>query len=227
MIVSLHEGENQKGSRKKRDEALRISETETKGRSPEKRGWSTKVLRNRDEGNFSNMGSTGTKMKVKMLVIWNLVRACLRDATGKYNAEIASQASHRKPKQLRQQTKDKKEKKESSSEGSTSDSDGTDSDSDICIQMSHWSMRCGRPPKPSAPPPQLPSPPPYKDEGDKRGKRSLHAKVWKNVPAIAGAFPVFQDQQGQWYHEPLEWKVVQRLKESVSTYGVQAAFIKS
>ena len=44
------------------------------------------------------------------------------------------------------------------------------------------------------------------------------------MPAIAGAFPVFQDQQGQRYHEPLDWKVVQRLKESVSTYGVQAAF---
>jgi hypothetical protein len=28
------------------------------------------------------------------------------------------------------------------------------------------------------------------------------------VPAIVGAFPVFQDQQGQWYHEPLDWKVV-------------------
>ena len=177
-------------------------------------------------------------LPVGMLAIWNLVRACLRDASGKYNAEIeegvavleeakeiASQASRRKPKQLRQQTKDKKEKKESSSEGSTSDSDGTDSDSDVCSRMFRWRLRCSRPPEPSAPP--LPSPPPYKDEGDKRGKRSLHAKVWKNVPAIAGAFPVFQDQQGQRYHEPLEWKVVQRLKESVSTYGVQAVFIKS
>ena len=72
----------------------------------------------------------------------------------------------------------------------------------------------------------MPYPPPYKDEGDKRGKCSLHAKVWKNVPAIAGAFPVFQDQQGQRYHEPLDWKVVQRLKESVSTYGIQAAFTR-
>jgi hypothetical protein len=94
------------------------------------------------------MGSTATKMKVKMLATWNLARACLRDASGKYNAEIeegaavfeeakeiASQASHRKPKQLRQQTKDKKEK-ESSSEGSTSDSDETDSDSDVYSQMS-------------------------------------------------------------------------------------------
>ena len=108
-------------------------------------------------------------MKVKMLPIWNLVRACLRDASGKYNAEIeegaaaleeakeiAPQASRRKPKQLRQQTKDKKEKKESSSEGSTSDSDGTDSNSDICSQMSRWRWRRGRPPKPSAPPLLLP-----------------------------------------------------------------------
>jgi tRNA-dihydrouridine synthase len=39
-----------------------------------------------------------------------------------------------------------------------------------------------------------------------------------------GALPVFQDQQGQQYHEPLDWKVIQRLKESVSTYGVQGAF---
>lgn len=44
------------------------------------------------------------------------------------------------------------------------------------------------------------------------------------MPTVAGAFPVFQDQQGQRNHEPLEWKVIQRLKESVSTYGVQAAF---
>ena len=34
------------------------------------------------------MGSTATKMKVKMLAIWILVRACLRDASGKYNTEI-------------------------------------------------------------------------------------------------------------------------------------------
>jgi hypothetical protein len=27
-------------------------------------------------------------MKVKMLTIWNLVRVCLRDASGKYNVEI-------------------------------------------------------------------------------------------------------------------------------------------
>ena len=117
-------------------------------------GRSTKDLRYRDEGNLKKMGSTATKIKVKMLAIWNLVRACLREASGKYNAEIeegaaaleeakeiASQASRRKPKQLRQQTKDKKEKKESSSEGSTSDSDRTDSDSDVCTRMFRWRLR--------------------------------------------------------------------------------------
>ena len=134
------------------------------------------------------MDSTVTKIKVKMLAIWNLVRACLRDSSGRYNAEIeegaaaleeakeiASQASRRKPKQLRQQTKDKKEKKESSSEGSTSDSNRTDSNSDVCSQIFCWSLRHGRPPEPSAP--LWPFPPPYKDEGDKREKHSLHAKV--------------------------------------------------
>ena len=140
------------------------------------------------------MGSTATKMTVKMLVIWILVRACLGDASGRYNAEIASQASSRKPKQLRQQTKDKKEKKESSSEGSTSDSNGTDSKSVVCSQMSRWSMRCGRLPKPSAP--LLPSPPPYKDEGDKRGKRSLHAKSGKMCPPLRGPSQYFRTNRG-------------------------------
>ena len=78
MIVSLHEGENQKVPRY-RDE----------GKVPGgKKGQSIKVLRYRDEGNFSTMGSTATKMKVKMLPIWNLVRACLRDTRGEYSAEI-------------------------------------------------------------------------------------------------------------------------------------------
>jgi hypothetical protein len=38
VIVSLHEGENQKGSREKGDEALRLSGIETKVRFPGKKG---------------------------------------------------------------------------------------------------------------------------------------------------------------------------------------------
>lgn len=67
---------------KRGDEALRFSGIEMKVRFPRKGGRSTRVLRNRDEGNFSNMGSTTNKTKVKMLLIWNLVRACLRVASG-------------------------------------------------------------------------------------------------------------------------------------------------
>jgi hypothetical protein len=143
----------------------------------------------------------------------------LRDTSGNYNAEIeegttaleeakeiASQASRQKPKQLRQQTKDKKEKKESSSEGSTSDSDGTGSDSDICSQMPCWSLRCGRPPEPSAPP--LPFPSPKKMRKKKGESVVFMQKSGKMCSAVAGAFPVFRDQQGQRYHEPLYWKVV-------------------
>jgi hypothetical protein len=59
-------------------EALRFSGIEMKVSF-----WGKRVLRNRDKGNLSNMGSTATKMKVKLLAIWNLVRACLRDTSGK------------------------------------------------------------------------------------------------------------------------------------------------
>ena len=63
----------------------------------------------------------------------------------------------------------------------------------------------------------LPFHPPYKDEGGKRDKHSLHAEIWKNVPSVVVTFPRFQDHQGQRYHEPLHWKAVQSLK-----YGDQA-----
>jgi hypothetical protein len=71
------------------DEALRISGIEMKGisartkesiglkSSPEKRGRSTKDFRNKDKENFSNMGPTATKIKVKMLAIWILVQGML------------------------------------------------------------------------------------------------------------------------------------------------------
>ena len=57
--------------------------------------------------------------------------------------------------------------------------------------------------------------------------------VWKEVIAemmsqkgdrMMTAFPVFQDQQGNRYHEPLNFKVIKTLAESVRTYGVSASF---
>ena len=152
-------------------------------------------------------------LPVGMLAIWNLVRACLRDASGKYNAEIeegaaaleeakeiASQASRRKPKQLRQQTKDKKEKKESSSEGSTSDSDGTDSDSDVCSRMFRWRLRCSRPPEPSAPP--LPSPPPIKMRETKGESVVFMQKSGKMCPPLQGPSQYFRTNRGNGIMNP-------------------------
>ena len=152
-------------------------------------------------------------LRVGMLAIWNLVRACLRDTSGKYTAEIeegavafeeakeiAFQVSSRKPKQLKQQTKDKKEKKDSSYEGSTSDCDRTDSSNVICSWMYLLCLRHIRLLKPSAP--MLPFHPPYKDEGGKRDKHSLHAEIWKNVHSVVVTFPLFQDQQGQGIMNP-------------------------
>jgi hypothetical protein len=162
--------------------------------SLEKRGRSTKDLKYRDRGNLNDMCSIATTMRVKMLAIWILVRACLWDANGKYNAETVSQANHRKPKQLRQQNKDKKEKKESSSEGSNSVGNGTDSDSDVCSQMFHWSLRHGRPPKPSAPPWPFPPSPPLKMRKTKGESIVFMQNLEKcarhcgGLPSISGIF---------------------------------------
>jgi hypothetical protein len=35
-----------------------------------------------------------------------------------------------------------------------------------------------------------------------KGESVVFMQVWKNVPAIVGAFPVFHNQEGQRYHEP-------------------------
>ena len=152
-------------------------------------------------------------LPVEMLAIWNLVRACLRDASGKYNAEIeegaaaleeakeiASQASSRKPKQLKQETKDNKKKKESSSEGSTSDSDGTDSNSDFCSQMSCWSMRRSRPSELSAP--LLPSPLPIKMRETKGESVVSMQKFGKMCPLLWGPSQYFRINRGNGIMSP-------------------------
>ena len=36
---------------------------------------------------------------------------------------------------------------------------------------------------------------------------------------------VFQDAQGARFHEPLDWKIIQRLAEGIRAYGVTAAFV--
>ena len=48
--------------------------------------------------------------------------------------------------------------------------------------------------------------------------------AWKGVRSSLGCFPVFLDQQGNSYHEPLDFKVIKNLAESCRAYGVSAAF---
>lgn len=75
-------------------------------------------------------------------------------------------------------------------------------------------------------PTTLPLNPKYtgKKESTKAGKQgtSFCPEVWKEVGLT---FPVFLDGQGQWYHEPIDFKTIKQLAESVRTYGVSAPFV--
>lgn len=46
--------------------------------------------------------------------------------------------------------------------------------------------------------------------------------VWKELGL---SFPIFLNANGQRYHEPIDFKTVKQLAESVKTYGVSAAFV--
>ncbi|XP_058436501.1 uncharacterized protein LOC131424311 [Marmota monax] len=67
-----------------------------------------------------------------------------------------------------------------------------------------------------------PDPLPY---GGGVSGRAFHAQTWRAVNAEMGlAYPVFQDDNMGRFHEPLDFKIVKTLVESVRTYGVDAAF---
>ena len=38
------------------------------------------------------------------------------------------------------------------------------------------------------------------------------------------SFPIFQDAKGNRYEEPLDFKVIKSLAESIRTYGITASF---
>ena len=77
---------------------------------------------------------------------------------------------------------------------------------------------------------KVPTAPPFnpeytgKKESTKAGKQgtSFCPEVWKEVGLT---FPVFLDGQGQWYREPIDFKTIKQLAESVRIYGVSAAFV--
>jgi hypothetical protein len=63
-----------------------------------------------------------------------------------------------------------------------------------------------------------------KKESTKAGKQgtSFCPEVWKEVGLM---FPIFLDGQGRRYHEPIDFKTIKQLAESVRTYRVSAAFV--
>lgn len=75
--------------------------------------------------------------------------------------------------------------------------------------------------------------PPYPEVIVTEGGISFNPKVWRDVRTkmitqggarMMAAFPVFQDQQGNRYHELLDFKTVKNLAESVQTYDITASF---
>ena len=72
--------------------------------------------------------------------------------------------------------------------------------------------------------------PPYNPHytGKKESTRAVRPgtsfcpEVWKEIGLT---FPVFVDGQGQRYHEPVDFKTIKQLAESVCTYWVSAAFV--
>ena len=66
-------------------------------------------------------------------------------------------------------------------------------------------------------------PPPYASSSAGYG-RTFCPEVWKEVRLSLLGCPVFTDQTGQRYHEPLDFKVIKNLAESVRTYGLSASY---
>ena len=77
--------------------------------------------------------------------------------------------------------------------------------------------------------PMTPStpPPPYLGGGQGSSGRTFYLGIWKVVRTeLRLAYPVFQGPQGNRYEEPLVFKVIKSLAESVKTYGITASFTR-
>jgi len=62
----------------------------------------------------------------------------------------------------------------------------------------------------------------YKNMVKPAGAASFCPEVWKEMGLT---FPVFLDANGHRYHEPVDFKTMKQLAESVRTYGVSATFV--
>ena len=135
-----------------------------------------------------------------VLPVWKLIRNCIEDKE-RCGAEL--QKGNEALNQVREEQSQKSE-----AEGSSSDGDMSEDDLEsIADSLEKVKMKV----EPSAPGPLWP--PLYAPDG--ASGCSLHPETWRELRAQC--FPVFQDAQGGHYHEPLDWKIVQRLVEGVRT----------
>uniref|UniRef100_A0A673U9C2 Retroviral nucleocapsid Gag protein p24 C-terminal domain-containing protein n=1 Tax=Suricata suricatta TaxID=37032 RepID=A0A673U9C2_SURSU len=139
--------------------------------------------------------------------LWTVVNTCLQDPVEVFQSALRAAA---------EVLEEVKELRLAIQEGSASSSDSDSCDDLETISKAVGALRVH--PQPSAP-----TPPPY-DPGGEKPARYAYPGVWAQAPPSLGAFPVFQDPQGQRFHEPLEWKKVSQLAEAVRVYGHSAAF---
>jgi hypothetical protein len=55
-------------------------------------------------------------------------------------------------------------------------------------------------------------------------KQTFCSEVWREVRFSLLGCPIFTDQVGQRYHEPLDFKVIRNLAECVRMYGLTASY---
>jgi hypothetical protein len=145
-----------------------------------------------------------------VLLVWKLVRNCIEDRE-RCGTEL--QRGYEVLNQVREERSQKSEAEGSSSKGDMSEDDLES----IADSLEKVKLKV----EPSAP--GLLNPPPYAPGG--ASGRSLHPETWRELRVQC--FPVFQDAQGGHYHEPLDWKSIQRLAEGVRVYSVSSHFCSS
>jgi hypothetical protein len=67
------------------------------------------------------------------------------------------------------------------------------------------------------------APPPYASSAATY-RRTFCPEVWREVRFSLLGCPIFTVQAGQRYHEPLDFKVIRNLAESMRTYGLIASY---
>jgi hypothetical protein len=55
-------------------------------------------------------------------------------------------------------------------------------------------------------------------------EKSFCLEIWREIRFSLLGCPIFIDQAGQRYHEPLDFKVIRNLAESVRTCGLTASY---